>query len=82
MNGLGGKWRERRREGRREGMGRNTYVLLILGQALVGTLGELGDLFQEHLGGLLGLGCQLGDDVLLELTTLYWVCVSLCGWVD
>lgn len=50
-----------------------TYVLLVLRQAVVGALGELGDLFQEHLGGLLGLGGQLRDDVLLELTTLCWV---------
>jgi len=62
----------RRKGGREGGRGsaRNTYVLLILGQAVVRALGEFGDLFQEHLSGLLGFGGQLGDDVLLELTTL------------
>lgn len=54
----------------REGQAKMTYVLLILGQPLIRALGELGKLFQEYFGGLLRLGSKLGDNILLELTTL------------
>jgi len=56
-----------------------TYVLLILGQTLVRALGELGELFQEYFGCLLGLGSELRDNVLLKLSTLRWLVVSVWG---
>ena len=47
-----------------------THVLGILGQRLHRPLGDLGQLLQQQLRGLLRLRGELRDDVLLQLPAL------------